>query len=126
MYSNYILNFQESTIILNACTKKSGNLLNAPCIHENASRSGALRIVLYFFKTINPICSVVFPGHDTKMHPEENFSSGTLRSEEYLFIAINLTSSLNRCYNLGMTRKCLWKRPQFLSSKECEVALYSH
>ena len=30
MDSNKILNFQESTTILNACTKKSGNLLNAP------------------------------------------------------------------------------------------------
>ena len=30
MYSNKILNFQESTTIFNACTKKSGNLLNAP------------------------------------------------------------------------------------------------
>ena len=30
MYSNNILNFQESATILNACTKKSGNLLNAP------------------------------------------------------------------------------------------------
>ena len=30
MYSNNMLNFQESTTILNACTKKSGNLLNAP------------------------------------------------------------------------------------------------
>ena len=30
MYSNNIVNFQESTTILNACTKKSGNLLNAP------------------------------------------------------------------------------------------------
>ena len=30
MYSNKILNFQESTTILNACTKKSGNLLKAP------------------------------------------------------------------------------------------------
>ena len=30
MYSNNILNFQESTI-LNACTKKSRNLLKAPC-----------------------------------------------------------------------------------------------
>ena len=30
MYRNKILNFQESTTILNACTKKSGNLLNAP------------------------------------------------------------------------------------------------
>ena len=33
MYSNNIVNFQESTTILNACTKKSGNLLNAPCIY---------------------------------------------------------------------------------------------
>ena len=30
IYSNKILNFQESTTILNACTKKPGNLLNAP------------------------------------------------------------------------------------------------
>ena len=30
MYSNNILNFQESTAILNACTKNSGNLLNSP------------------------------------------------------------------------------------------------
>ena len=29
MYSNNILNIQESTTILNACTKKSGNLLSA-------------------------------------------------------------------------------------------------
>ena len=32
MYSNNIVNFQESTTILNACTKKSGNLLKAPRI----------------------------------------------------------------------------------------------
>ena len=30
MHSNNILNFQVSTTILNACTKRSGNLLNAP------------------------------------------------------------------------------------------------
>ena len=30
MYSNNIVNFQESTTILNAYTKKSGNLFNAP------------------------------------------------------------------------------------------------
>ena len=30
MYSNNIVNSQESTTILNACTKKSGNLLEAP------------------------------------------------------------------------------------------------
>ena len=33
MYSNNILNFQESTTILNACTKKSGSLLKAPRIY---------------------------------------------------------------------------------------------
>ena len=32
MYSNNVLNFQESTTILNACTKKSGNLLKTPRI----------------------------------------------------------------------------------------------
>ena len=30
MYSNNIVNFQESTTFLNACTKKSGNLLKVP------------------------------------------------------------------------------------------------
>ena len=30
MYSSNIVNFQESTTILNTCTKKSGNLLKAP------------------------------------------------------------------------------------------------
>ena len=29
MYSNNIVNFQDSTTILNACTKKSGNLLKS-------------------------------------------------------------------------------------------------
>ena len=33
IYSNNILNCQESTTILNACTKKSGNLLNAPRVY---------------------------------------------------------------------------------------------
>ena len=33
MYSNNIVNFQESMIILNPCTKISGNLLNAPRIY---------------------------------------------------------------------------------------------
>ena len=32
MYSNNVLNFQESTTILNACTKKSGNVFRAPRI----------------------------------------------------------------------------------------------
>ena len=32
-HSNDIVNFQESTTILNTCTKKSGNLLKAHCIY---------------------------------------------------------------------------------------------
>ena len=36
MYSNNMLNSQKSATILNACTKKSGNLLNAP---RNSSKS---------------------------------------------------------------------------------------
>ena len=39
MYSNNILNFQESTTILNACTKMSGNLLNAPCMFRGEKTS---------------------------------------------------------------------------------------
>ena len=37
MYSNNILNFQESSTISNACTKKSGNLLKAPRIINSIS-----------------------------------------------------------------------------------------
>ena len=37
MYSNNILNFQLSTTILNAGTKKAGNLLKAPRIYIYAS-----------------------------------------------------------------------------------------
>ena len=33
MYSNNIVNFQESRTILNACIKNSGNLLIAPRIY---------------------------------------------------------------------------------------------
>ena len=40
MYSNNILNFQESNTILNAYTKKSGNLLNAPRISRKEGGRG--------------------------------------------------------------------------------------
>ena len=43
MYGNNILNFQESTTILNVCKKTSENLLNAPRINFG---------VLLNFKTI--------------------------------------------------------------------------
>ena len=35
MYSNNIVNFQESTTILNACTKRSGNVLKEPCKYQD-------------------------------------------------------------------------------------------
>ena len=38
MYSNNILNCQDSTTILNACTKKSGNVSYAPSSSPNVSR----------------------------------------------------------------------------------------
>ena len=55
MYSNNILNFQESMTILNAYTKKSGNLLNAPCRTQYclillASGDGICRIHLSLTK----------------------------------------------------------------------------
>ena len=49
MYSNNIVNFQESTTILNACTKKSGNLLNAPhmCTLTSMLKNVEKKCVLY-------------------------------------------------------------------------------
>ena len=46
MYSNNIVNFQESTTILNACTKKSGNLLNAP---HNTFSEYLIRFRLWYY-----------------------------------------------------------------------------
>ena len=46
MYHNNILNFQESTTIFNACTKKSGNILKAPRIYT-------LLIYFYFYCMVN-------------------------------------------------------------------------
>ena len=39
MYSNKIVNFLESTTLLNAYTKKSGNLFNAPRISQKTKNS---------------------------------------------------------------------------------------
>ena len=80
MYSNNILNFQESTTILNACTKKSGNLLKAPRIIENnnflklfqrhlvlSPAHGAVRICqLYLWRRVRPLINE-YPGYDPKM-----------------------------------------------------------
>ena len=58
MYSNNILNFQESMTILNARTKKSGNLLNAlgisRCIfkHVNLEKSLVWFSLVWFYGTL--------------------------------------------------------------------------
>ena len=49
MYNNNIVNFQESTTILNAWQKKSGNLLHAPCIY----------IYILFYRNV-PVVMVTF------------------------------------------------------------------
>ena len=49
MYSNKILNFQESTTILNACTKKSGNLLKAPYIYLYTHTHTDAYIYIYIY-----------------------------------------------------------------------------
>ena len=51
MYSNKILNFQESMTILNASTKKSGNLLNGP-------RISGFVVSSYFCKFNGPITNL--------------------------------------------------------------------
>ena len=51
MDSNNIMNFQMSTAILNACTKKTGNLLNAPRISILISISPASHPVRDVFHT---------------------------------------------------------------------------
>ena len=49
MYSNNIVKFQESTTILNACTKKSGYLLKAPrnCIQIIYIKNSYVKLKLY-------------------------------------------------------------------------------
>ena len=53
MYSNNMLNFQESTTILNVCTKKSGTLLNVP-------RNSIWKLILS--------CILAIGGEVSKMH----------------------------------------------------------
>ena len=49
MYSKDIVNSQESMTILNACTKKSGKLLNAPHIYVRVCEYIYIYIYIYMF-----------------------------------------------------------------------------
>ena len=68
IYSNKILNSKESMTILNACTKTSGNLLNAPrrwALHYDQSSPifspyfNSLQFILYFTLLL-PLIFVVY------------------------------------------------------------------
>ena len=88
MYSNNIVNFQESTTILNACTKKkkmSGNLLKAPHIYiyilvnyRRNNRSFSLfnisrkNVISYYLGECKNCISISFFVH---YHRQHNFSS---------------------------------------------------
>ena len=62
MYSNNILNFQESTPILNACTKKSGNLLNAPYAQTHTHTYIYIYIYIYSIHSICVLLQHFFQG----------------------------------------------------------------
>ena len=51
------MNFQESTTILNACTKKSGNLLNIPRTNQNQSTSKYNHSISLLLKNIYLLCN---------------------------------------------------------------------
>ena len=52
MYRNNLVNFQASTTILNACTKKSGNLLKAPRTPCEDSYTGNILIDCHYLQEI--------------------------------------------------------------------------
>ena len=81
MYSYNILNFQESKTILNACTKKSGNLLNSPHII-----SIYLSIYLSLFSFF-PFSDFVMNFHDTL--------SICLSITDYFLVSFLISSSIS-------------------------------
>ena len=65
MYSNNIVNFQESMTILNACTRKSGNLLKELYIY-----------VSVIVKAMD--CGIVVSEFDFQSHYYVHFQTNTL------------------------------------------------
>ena len=72
MYSNNIVNFQESPTILNACTKKSGNLLNVPRIFMY-SRVYKHKYCIYFFFVGDFRIHVYFHNKILKLFPSPSY-----------------------------------------------------
>ena len=93
MYSNNILNFQESMTILNACTKKYGNLLNTPRTIPQSSPLTITPLTVCFIvhfhsfetlnlNTLNTFCAVYVLSLPpirqdlTQVHDTRSFYSG--------------------------------------------------
>ena len=65
MYSNNIVNFHECIPILNACTKKPGNLLNAPRKYIGFDLVGFYGIsTLVGYLTLNPLYTYMLNIYD--------------------------------------------------------------
>ena len=88
MYSNKIFHFQVSTTILNACTKKTGNLLNSPYIY--------IYIYIYIYtKLIGKINNLYFKTHyhmKTDMH---KISTHTFTHTKKKFTAREIRNNAN-------------------------------
>ena len=61
LYSNNILNFQESPTILNACTKKYGTLMNTPRIYKEGLELNNLKWLISHKTKPNPAKSLASP-----------------------------------------------------------------
>ena len=73
MYSNNIVNFQESMAIINACTKKSGNLLHVQrmsCVSVNLEKIRNKKKLVLLLRSLSSyvtgsFCVVIFYGIST-------------------------------------------------------------
>ena len=88
MYNNSIVNFQESTPILNACTKKSGNLLKVPRMYPillPRARCGTRTIFKLITAGFNSVFSFSYTGCLTKAKKKKKQKKPSL--PHYLSIA---------------------------------------
>ena len=79
MYSNNIVNFQESTPILNACTKKSGNLLNVP------------RMIFIYVNKVNSFQVLLCISNNSMKH--QSFVYTQLNDQTVLYLTIQFSIS---------------------------------
>ena len=116
IYSNNILNFQESTTILNTCTKKSGNLFNGPCTSLKVNVIAQLEFELTMMSGSLAIShfSVLWWGSIPQI----------LESVRYLFITIIPRSTLTQRLSIFLgpiygSNRYVWKL--LVLNKNCEL-----